>query len=456
MVPLFETRPRKRRYRLKLGRALAIFGLAVPVWAQITPLAGPAVLTRGQAPGELATAQVDPRPFVEVSSVYNNGLAGVLAEDTGQLGTAAATGVEIAGGITGTHSWRHTVLEVDYRGAFRHYDHRTLYDGTDQSLRLNLTHQLARHITLSLRESGGVFSRDFGLLGLPEVVPFDPSSSYVPATNFLDNRTLYLSTQADLTIQKSARVSFDFGGDGFLARRWSTALYGVTGASGRGDVQYRVSRRMTIGAAYRFTSFDYTRVFNATDLHSAVGSFAIRINRSMEFSAYAGVMRSETKFIESVPLNPLVASLLGQSTGAVIAHNIDYAPNFDARVSRVVNKGMLFAGASRSISAGNGLFLTSKATGVFGGYTYTGLRRWSFSTDFSSNMNQSLGNIIGDYRDFGAALRTSHQIGHALYTFAAFSTRWYGSASFAGYNRSIYDARVGVGYAPGDVPLRPW
>jgi hypothetical protein len=279
-------------------------------------------------------------------------------------------------------------------------------------------------------------------------VPFNPSSSYIPATNFLDNRAVYLSTQADLTIYKSARLSFDFGGDGFLARRWSTALYGVTGASGRGDLQYRVSRRMTIGAAYRFTSFDFTRAFNATDLHSVVGSFAIRLNRSMEFSAFAGVMRVETKFIESVPLNPLVASLLGQSTGSAIAHNIEYAPNFDARVSRVVNKGMIFAGASRSITPGNGLFLTSRATGAFGGYTYTGLRSWSFSADFNSNLNHSLGNIVGDYRDIGGALRTSHQIGHGLNTFAAFSPRWYRSGSFAGYNRPIYDARIGIGWRP--------
>ena len=441
---------------MRLRHALAIFGLAVPVWAQVMPFAGPAVLTRGQAPAGVAEPQVDLRPFVEISSVYDNGLAGVLSKDQGQLGTAAAAGLEIAGGISGTHTWRHTLIDVDYRGAFRRYDHRTLYDGTDQSLRLSLTRQLARHITLALRESGGVFSRDLGLLGVPEIVPFDPSSSYIPATNFLDNRTVYLSTQADLTIQKSARLSFNFGGDGFLARRWSTALYGVTGATGRGDLQYRLSRRMTIGAAYRFTEFGYTRVFNATDMHAAVGSFAIRINHSMEFSAYAGIMRAETKFVESVPLNPLVASLLGQSTGNVIANNIYYVPNFDGRVSRVVRKGMIFAGASRSISPGNGLFLTSKVTAAFGGYTYTGLRHWSFSTEFNSNLSQSVGNVIGGYRDYGGALRTSREIGHALHTFAAFSAHRYSSASFAGYNRPIYDARVGIGFSPGDVPLRAW
>jgi len=441
---------------LRWKGALAILGLAVPVWAQVTPFAGPDVLTRGQTPAALATPQVDFRPFAEVSGVYDTGLAALITNDQGQLGGIGASGVEIAGGLSGTHSWRHTLLGLDYRGAYRHYDHKTYYDGADQSLRLELSQQLARHVTLALRENGGLFSRDFGLLGLPESVPFDPSSSYIPATDFLDNRTLYLSTQADLTIQKSARLSFDFGGDGFLARRRSTALYGVTGAGARGDVQYRLSRRTTIGASYQFTFFDYTKIFSGTDMHTAVGSYAVRINRSLEFTADAGIMWAETKFIQTVPLNPLVASLLGQSTGNVISHNLYRLPNFHARISRAFRNGLLFAGASRSMSPGNGLFLTSKVTSAFGGYTYTGLRRWSFSSEFSGDWNQSLANVIGGYQDYGGALRTSRQIGHAVYAFTAFSARRYSSAGFAGYNRPIYDARIGIGFSPGDTPLRAW
>src|SRR5262249_29832964 len=135
-------------------RILAVFGLALPLWAQTTPYEGPAILTRGQAPSAMATPQIDFRPFVEVTGVYDTGLAGVIVNDQGQLATTSAGGVEIAGGISGTHSWSHKLLGVDSRGAFRHYDRRTFYDGTDQSLRLGITHRLSRHTTLSLRESG--------------------------------------------------------------------------------------------------------------------------------------------------------------------------------------------------------------------------------------------------------------------------------------------------------------
>jgi hypothetical protein len=439
----------------------------VPLWAQNSSqdssqespsptYAGPAVLVRGQAPAAMGTPQIDFRPFVDVTAVYDTGLATVSVNDQGQLATAAAAGVEIAGGISGTHSWEHTLLGIDYRGAFRDYDRQTFYDGTDQSLRLGLTHKLARHYTFSLRESGGLFSREFGLIGLPSTIPYDPTSSYIPQTDFFDNRTIYLSTQADLTIQLSTRLSLNFGGDGFLARRRSTALYGVTGSAARGDLQYRITKRTTIGAGYSFTWFDFTRVFSGTWLNTFVGSYAVRLSRSTEFTAFAGAMRAETRFIQTVPLNPVVAAVLGVSEGNVIEHSISTVPTFNARLSRAVRTGVLFVGGNRTITPGNGLFLTSRSTSGYGGYTYTGLRRWSFDLTGSLDRSTSIANVIGQYNDYGGQVQASRQVSRAVHAIMSFGARRYSSPSFSGYNRPIYDARVGVGFSPGDLPLRIW
>jgi hypothetical protein len=267
---------------------------------------------------------------------------------------------------------------------------------------------------------------------------------------------MYLTTQADLTIQQTARLSFDFGGDGFLARRRSTALYGVTGSSARSDVQYRLSRSTTIGAAYIFTEFDFTRVFSGTDMHSAVASYSVRLNRTMEFTAYAGITRAETKFIQSVPLDPTVAALLGESNGNVISYSISYLPTFNARFSRTFARGFSYAGASRSITPGNGLFLTSRTLAFYGGYAYTGVRRWSFNTTIDASRAKSIANVIGYYNEYGGEITASRQVSHAVHALVSFGARRYSSPSFPGYNRPIYDARVGVGFSPGDVPLRIW
>jgi hypothetical protein len=400
--------------------------------------------------------QIDFRPFIEVAGVYDTGLTGVIANDQGQLGGTDAAGVEISGGISGIHSWRHTLLGLDYRGAYRHYDRQTYYDGSDQSLLLGLTQQLSRHTTLSLREGAGMFTRDFGILGLSQTVPFDPASTFVPTTDFFDNRTIYLSTQADLTFQKTARLSFDVGGDGFLARRRSSALYGITGGSARGDMQYRLSRRTTLGVAYNFTQYEFTHIFSGTDLHALVGAYSVRLSRNTEFTAWAGAMRAETKFIQTVPLDPVVVALLGQTQGNVIVYRVDYLPTFSARLSRTLHNGVLFASGGRTITPGNGLFLTSRSSTATIGYSYTGLRRWSFSSAASTNLSTSIGNVNGTYRGYAGTLTVSRQIRGSLSWFTSFSARRYNSPDFTGYNRTIYNVRVGFGFSPGDVPLRIW
>jgi hypothetical protein len=440
--------------------ALATCALVFPVYAQITPFDssndGPALLTRGQAPTAMASPGIDLRPFVELTGIYDTGLAGVVVNNQGQLADAAAGGVEIAGGISGVHSWKHTTIGLDYRGDFQQYNQQTYYDGTDQSLLLGITHQLSKHVSLALRESAGIFSRNVNLLGLPQTVPFDPSSSYIPTTDFFDNRTIYGSSQADLTIQQSTRLSFDFGGDGFLARRRSSALYGTTGGAARADMQYRLTRRTTVGAGYNFTEFDFTGVFSNTAIHSVVGSYAVRITQKVEFTAYAGAQRAETKFIQSVPVDPVVAALIGITSGNVVIHSIDWSPTANGRLSRTFQNGVLYLAGGHTVTPGNGLFLTSKMTTAMAGYAYTGLRRWSFNSEATAGLGKSIGNVIGDYNTYAGTLTVSRQISGGFSAVASFDARRYDSPDFANYRRTIYTTRIGIGFSPGDVPLRVW
>jgi hypothetical protein len=436
------------------ARALTFFVLALPALAQY---AGPAILSRGEGPAGLAPPQLSFRPYVEVTGIYSSGLAGVVTGNSeGRLANASAKGVQLAGGISGAHGWRHTRIGLDYQGSVRHYSRKTFYDGVNQSLMLGVSHQFTRHITLSLRESAGVFSRSFGLLGLPQTSGFDPSSSYIPTTDFFDNRTIYASTQADLTYQKSQRLSFNLGGDGFLARRRSTALYGVTGGAARGDVQYRLSRRTTVGINYGYTHFDFTRVFSGTDMHHVVLTYAVRLTRNLEFSALAGGIRAESKFLQSVPVDPKITELLGITSGVQVAHPIRYMPNVEARLSRSFQHGVAYVHGGQSVTPGNGLFLTSRAITTGGGYSYTGLRRWSFNSNIQYNRSESITSITGNYRTTSGGFTASRQLAWSLHALASASARKYDSPQYTNYNRTVYEVRLGFGFSPGDVPLRIW
>jgi hypothetical protein len=404
----------------------------------------------------MSSPQISFRPFVEVSGVYDTGLAGVAVNSQGDLATEASAGVQLAWGVSGSHSWRHTQIGLDYHGDILHYAATTFYDSTDQSLLFGVKHQFTRHISLNLRNSAGMFSRNSGLLGLPQTIPFDPFQSFIPTTDFFDNRTIYGSSMADLMIQKTSRLSFDIGGGGFINRRRSTALYGVTGAVATADVQYRLTRRSTIGANYNYNHYSFTGIFSSTDSHGVAGSYAIQLTRRLEFSGYAGFMRVETKFIQDVPVDPAVAAIIGITQGVQVVYSTRYVPNISARLSRTFSRGVLFINGGHTVTPGNGLFLTSTTTTANAGYTYTGLRRWSFNMAVGYNNNNSIGNVVGNYGGTTGNLSISRKITRSVHTVASFSARQYNSPDFDKYNRVIYEAKFGVGFAPGDVPIRIW
>jgi hypothetical protein len=450
---LQEERIFSREGGLNSIRALALLAAVIPAAAQF---GGPAILTRGEAPAAMTTAEVSFRPFVEFGGIYDTGLAGVAVNSQGQLGSAASPGMTLSGGISGVHSWKHTKIGLDYSGLISHYTQATYYDSTANSLLLGVTHEFTRHMTLTLRESAGQFARNYGLPSLVQTVPFDSSASYIPISDFYDNRTIYANSQADLTIQKTTRLSFNLGGDGYLIRRRSSALYGVTGGGARGDVQYRLSSRSTIGAAYTYTHYAYRGVFSGTDLHGVVSTYGIRLTKTLEFSGYGGFMRAETKFEQSVPIDPAIAALIGESVGAVIVHRIDYVPNVAGRLSETFSRGVLYLSGGHTVTPGNGLFLTSETTTASAGYTYTGLRHWSFATQAGYDHSKSVGNVLGYYGDISGTLSASRQIMGTMHGILSFSARHYQSPDFALYNRLVYTVRLGVGFTPGNIPLRLW
>jgi hypothetical protein len=439
---------------LKLVRVLTLLGLALPALAQY---AGPAILSRGEAPAAMSAPEIKFRPFAELTATYSTGLSGVAVTDAqGDLPNLDSYGGELGWGLSGTHSWKHTKLGIDYRGSLSHYFNQSGFDSLTESFLLGLTQRVTRHITFTLRESAGMFERAFGQGALSQTASFDPSQSYIPTADFFDNRTYYVSTQADLKIQKTARLSFDLGGDNFLTRYRAAGLVGTTGLGARGDVQYRLNRRSTIGAVYNFQHFLYNGQFGSADVHSMGVTYSRALAARTEFSVTAGVSRVEQTFIESVPVDPVIALLLGISSTAEIAHFVNWIPSGNVRLSQVFHQGVAYVSASRGITPGNGLFTTSYSDTVSGGYTYTGVRRWSLNALTSYIRAESVGNYRGIYSSVMGGLTASRQLMRSVHFVAGYDVRTYDSPDFHNYNRLVQEARIGLGFTPGDVPLRIW
>jgi hypothetical protein len=437
-----------------LKKLLAVLGLAMPVFAQY---AGPAILSRGEAPSAMKSPQISFQPFLEVVGVYNTGLSGVTLDPEGNLAHSHSAGAEFIWGVSGSHSWRHTSIGLTYRGGYTYYPANGHYNSIDQSMLLGVNHQLTRHITFGWNTAVGVFNRDPGLLNTisPEV-PFDPSQTAAPTTDFFNNRTITVSSSASLTIQRSTRLSFSFGGGLFTTQRQSIALFGLLGESATADVQYRLTKRATIGANYVYSHFSFAHLIANTNVQGAAATLGYQLSRNWEFSGFGGFARVESKFIQNVPVDPAVAAIIGISQSTEVVYSIRYVPNLGARISRTFHKGVWYASAGHTVTPGNGLFLTSGTTSVATGYGYTGLRKWSFGASLTYHKSESIGNVIGGYGGESANVSMSRQIARNLHMVAGISAQRYNSPDFAKYNQTVYSATLGLGWSPGDVPLRIW
>jgi len=256
--------------------------------------------------------------------------------------------------------------------------------------------------------------------------------------------------------QKNARLSFDFGGSEFINRRRSAALYSVSGESARADVQYRLTRRTSVGVQYNYSRFVYRNILGSSDGHAAMVTLSTRLSRWWEFSAFGGVTRTENRFEQEVALDPAVAALLGYATAAQLVYTVSYIPTFSARLSRTFHRGVFWVSGARAVTPGNGLFLTSTMITGGSGYTYTGLRRWSFTGQVFYERGNSLGNLVGIYGDISGGVSVSRQIVRSLSFVAGADARRYQSPTYSQYNRTVYDAHFGLGWSPGAIPLRLW
>ena len=434
-------------------RAIAALALVSPLWAQY---GGPAILARGQAPAAMDATQIDFRPFVTVAGTYTVGLNGVSVDTNGAPVNDATYGVSISFGVSGLHSWKHTKVGLNYFGSFSHYA-KGFYDGiSSQSLQLSLTHQLSRHAVLSLNGSAVLYGSNQAIPTLPQTLQFDPGTTYVPTNDFFDNRTFTLSVQPSLAIQRSRRLSFVVGGDWFLTRRRSSALYGATGDGAHADIQYRASRRTTVGVMYSYIHYTFTGISGGTDAHTVGGTYSVILSRSTEFSATAGISKYENVFVEIVPIDPAIAAVIGISSAQRVSYLAAITPNVNARLSKTVPRGTIFLEAAHGINPGNGLFLTSTATNIGGGYSYTGLRRWALSAGANYNHSTSQGNVLGQYGSYSANASASRQVARMTHGVLSFNARKYDSADFKNYNKWAYEVSLGLSFAPGDIPVRFW
>jgi hypothetical protein len=388
-----------------------------------------------------------------VSGVYDSGIVPVSVASTGGTSFSDEYGVELNLGAYVYHTWKHTTLGLDYRGDFRHYEPVSYYDGTDQFLSLILTHKPSKHVEFTLRSQAGTYSWNV----------LQPSALGLIAGNYLQtpqndlfyNPVIFLSTAGDLTYRKSARLSFNLGGEGDVVRRRSSALYGVISYSARGDMEYRATRHTTLGADYHYTHFDFNHMFGATNIHSVGLNYSLQLAKHTQLSVRAGGARVETSNLMQVAIDPAIAAIIGQTVGIQAAYHLNYTPDVSARLINSFQRSQFTVSYINGVTPGNGVYLTSRTQAGTASYHYTGVRYWNFAVDGNYSRLSTIAQSLGTFTTYGAGAGATRELGKGFHAVVRFDVLRYDIVS----NRFLhteYRTSVGFTFSPGDVPLALW
>jgi hypothetical protein len=444
-----------------------VFFLAVPLLAQDTAVpavepeppvqveyGGPAILSRG-ATSSLLTPPKNIRfkPYLLMNASYDTGITPVSLNTTGQIPNQASIGGDAEVGLGGYHRWKTVTLGVDYRGDYHHYAKNTYFNGTEQFLSIAFTKQATHRLSYTLRESAGIFSRNLSAVTASQLI--DPNFSNLPNNEFFDGRTQYLNTMADLTYHKTARLSFNLGADAFIIRRRSSALYGVTGYRVRGDMVRRTSRTATSGVAYDFTHYEFTKGFGGSDIHNVQLVQSFRLGRYWELSARAGGSRVETLGLTRVDIDPVIAAIIGRSTGVEVFYRVNWVPSAEATLTRSFRYASLVFHYNRGVTPGNGLYLTSRQQSATSNFSYTGIRKLNLGVQAGYSSLGSLTQTIGNSSGFTGGGGLTYNITRAFYFVSRYDYRHY-DVELSTFKRNSHRATIGFGFSPGEVPLSLW
>jgi hypothetical protein len=386
--------------------------------------------------------------FAKFSGVYDSGLTPVIAAgQESPLATQAGLGVEASFGAAFSRRWSRAKLSVEYQAAYRRYATASLLNGLDQFFQLAYTRLLQRHLILDLRNTFGTTTLANGAFTYLPISTLDLLG--LPTNELFDNRTNYLESRVDLTWQKTERLSFGLGGDGFVVRRQSLLLAGLNGYSARANVAYRLTSRQTISASYNNTYFDYQRAFGNSRLQIPALGYSANLARHWDLSTQAGVARVGTLGLTQVALDPAIAALIGESFATVTFSRVSYLPVAEARLVRRFKTSSLTFDYTMGVTPGNGYYLTSRQTSAAIGYSYIVSKTWEVRGNTAFNELSALGQALGKYTNAQAGVEVFYNLTRAAHLDVRYDYRHYSTENVILQN-DANRVSLGLAFSLGD------
>ena len=414
---------------------------------------GPSILARDKSSiGERGGKLIDFRYYVDIQGVYDSGFAPFAQTSSGtEINGGGSGGTVLGWGVIGSRIWKRDRLSVEYHGDYSYY--HDYMSGSNEFLNLKYSHVLKRRLTLDLRENAGTTYQANGYYRFAPLTQSDLIA--VPVNDLFDVRTNFLDTRADVTWQKTLRLSFSGGATGFIVRREQYALPGTNGYELHGSVAYRLTRKQTLSVNYSHDWFDYQREYGHADIDAAQLTYNVDFSQRWTLQAGLGGAIVRDLALESVAVDPAVTAVLGITSVSVVANRTYRSPKFSGVLSRKFERSSVSLAFIKDVSPGNGVYLTSRETSGTATYSYLGIRKAAIGANFGYSSLSSFGQQnLGLYSNYSAGLGITYKIAHDMHLTARYDYRRYTTQAVP--NISENRIAVGFGYSPGDRPLAIW
>jgi hypothetical protein len=419
---------------------------------------GPAVLSRTYSANRpLAPQPVKWTESIGFSDIYYAGIGNGTLNPSSASSRKNGNGEIFDWNIVGRRFWRHDQLGVSYYGDVTHSPVNT-GNASNQSLSLDYTHVLTRRLSLTLTEFGSVYSQNYTLavpaFGLQTVSSINLASS--PNIQIFDNGTRQFASQADLTWQKTARLSFNGGIGYFAIERTGPGLIGVGGREAHGDVNYRLTRKTTIGTYYSFARYIFPHGSGSSDANALGLVYSYAFSKSMQLRLRVGSARVESIGLTVVPIDPVTAALLGQSAGIIDLYRKVYTGDFSGQFLKSFRKGTtVFGGWAKGLSPGNGVWQTSSQQSISAGASMKVAGGYIMTLGVSHDQLAALAQAVGKFKTDSGQVSISRTYRRGISFNLLASWRHYEIAA-AGLVPTQLAISSGLTWSPGEGRLIPW
>jgi hypothetical protein len=323
-------------------------------------------------------------------------------------------------------------------------------------LNLDYAHDFTRRLQLNIVESASILSQSGTLvepLTQAGASPANVNLGASPTLQVFDTSTRQSITQISLTFRKTSRLSFDYQGSVFGVDREGPGLYGNSGYQAQTDVSYRLTRKTTIGAYYSYLSYVFAHHVSDSDAETAGLIYSYAFNHSMQLRTRGGVARIENQGLITVPVDPVFAGLIGQSSAVISTYHRSYISDISAELVKDFGRRRTAnLSYAHGVSPGNGAILTSTQQVISGAFGMSFWRHYSGSISAGRTTLEATLGVTNQYTSNFGSLNFSRALPHNAMANLMFSYRRYTVFGMSGVQPQFI-VSTGFTWGPGEGKL---